>query len=79
MHFNPISLISKFCILHKVCMIDLKNIFANTKLMNVVLTAFCIMVDKLESGYLELSIIEFSKNFYQQITIRKVVAETRKS
>ena len=36
-------------------MIDLKNIFANTKLMNVVLTAFCIMVDKLESGYLELS------------------------
>ena len=36
-------------------MIDLKNIFANTRLMNVVLTAFCIMVDKLESGYLELS------------------------
>lgn len=61
-------------------MIDLKNIFANTKLMNVVLTAFCIMANKLESGYLELSFYyRISKNFYQQIIIRKVVAETRKS
>lgn len=61
-------------------MIDLKNIFANTKLMNVVLTAFCIMVNKLESEYLELSFYyRISKNFYQQIIIRKVAVETRKS
>ena len=68
MHFNQITLISKFCFLHKVCMIDLKNMFTNAKL----LTVFCIMVDKLESGYLELSFYyriqqEFlPANYYQE-------------
>lgn len=84
MRFYKIAIIGKCKVLCKVWMIDLKNISANVMLINIVLSTFCIMDDKLKYGHLDLflSCIELSRVSISTLllkTVTKVVTKPRKN